>query len=187
LVSAQDSSILDGFAISLATVITRAHNTEMYFVDANQILTDTSMFEHVYNDEFKNVYNKILDLIEGQSNKMNVFVINGVEAFMSYFDSEQIRKVKSLFSNLKNIKNIRVIFIDSIIKLKALEYEDFYKNTVQPINAIWIGSGLTDQYTIKCSTFNKETRAQIPNDFGYKIDRGTAVQIKVLDFYKEDK
>ncbi len=186
IVSAQDTSMLDGFVLSLAEVISKINNTQMYFVDANQTLTDTSRFEHVFNDEFKNVYNTILDLIEGHSNKTNVFIINGVEAFISSFTDEQVRKLKSLFNNLKNIKNIRLIFVDSIIKIKNIEYEDYFKNNVQAINAIWIGSGITDQYTIKCSTYNKETRSQIPNDFGYKVDRGNAVQIKVLDFYGED-
>lgn len=54
------------------------------------------------------------------------------------------------------------------------------------MNAIWIGSGITDQFTIKSSTYNKETRAQIPFDFGYIIDRGVARRIKVLDFYSKD-
>ncbi len=186
IVSAQDSSVLDNFAFSLAEVIESINNTQMYFVDANQSLSDATRFKYVFRDDFKNVYNKILDIIESQSNKTHVFVINGVESFIGSFDQEQQRKLKSLFSNLKNIKNIRIVFIEAVMKLKEIEFEDFYKNTVQPTNAIWIGSGITDQYTIKCSTYNKETRAQIPNDFGYKVDRGNAVQIKVLDFYSKD-
>ena len=186
LVSAQDSSILDNFVYSLAEVISKVDNTEMYFVDANQTLSDTFRFEHVFNNEFKEVYNTILDLIEAHSNKTNVFIINGVDSFISAFNDEQKKKLKSLFNNLKSQKNIRLIFADSVMKLKELEYENFYKNAVQPMNAIWIGSGVTDQYTIKCSTYTKETRAQIPNDFGYKVDRGNAIQIKVLDFYGED-
>ena len=66
------------------------------------------------------------------------------------------------------------------------EYEDFYRACVQPIYAIWVGSGITDQFTIKSSTYNKETRSQIPGDFGYNVDRGNASQIKMLDFYTED-
>ena len=186
LVSAQDTSLLDSFVLSLASVISKCNNTDMYFVDANQLLTDTSILNNVYNNEFKNVYNKALDLIKNNSNKNNVFVVYGVESFINSFTDEQKVKLKSLFNNLKNIKNIRMIFVDSIIKLKSIEFEEFFKNSVQPINAIWIGSGITDQYTIKCSTYNKETRAQIPNDFGYKVDRGNAIQIKVLDFYRKD-
>ena len=63
---------------------------------------------------------------------------------------------------------------------------DFYRENVQPIYAVWIGSGITEQFTIKCSTYNKETRSQIPNDFGYNVDRGNSVLIKLLDFYSKD-
>ena len=71
-------------------------------------------------------------------------------------------------------------------RLITLEYEDFYRDNVQPINAIWIGSGITEQFTIKSSTYNKETRAQIPNDFGYNVTRGVSTQIKLLDFYTKN-
>ena len=88
--------------------------------------------------------------------------------------------------NLKNIKSIRIIFSDSISKFKLYEYEDFFRNCVQPLNAVWIGSGITDQYTIKSSTYTKETRSQIEGDFGYKVDKGNAILIKLLDFYSSE-
>ena len=81
---------------------------------------------------------------------------------------------------------MRIILADSVSKIKNLEYEEFYRNNVQPINAIWIGSGITEQFTIKSSTYSKETRAQIPNDFGYNVYRGNCIQIKLLDFYTKD-
>ena len=57
---------------------------------------------------------------------------------------------------------------------------------IQPIYGIWIGSGITEQYTIKSSTYTKETRSQIESDFGYNVDRGNAYLIKLLDFYTKD-
>ena len=47
-----------------------------------------------------------------------------------------------MISNLKNHNNIRLIFADSIRKLKAFEYDDFYQNCVQATKAIWAGSVL---------------------------------------------
>ena len=91
-----------------------------------------------------------------------------------------------MLSNLKNKKNIRIIIADSVSKIKLFEYEDFYKNCVQPTNAIWIGNGIVDQFTIKSSTYNRETRSQIPSDFGYKVDKGAATLVKLLDFYTEE-
>ena len=79
-----------------------------------------------------------------------------------------------------------MIIADAVPKIKIYEFEEFYRNCVQPINAIWIGSGITDQFTIKSSTYNKQTRSQIPVDFGYNVDRGNARFIKVLDFYTRD-
>ena len=66
------------------------------------------------------------------------------------------------------------------------QYDEFYRENVQPINAIWIGSGITEQFTIKSSTYTKETRSQIESDFGYNVDKGTATLIKLLDFYSEN-
>ena len=82
-------------------------------------------------------------------NKNYVFIIHGTETFMSSFNTDTQRKLKTLFSNLKNIKSIRIIFSDSVSKLKLYEYEDFFRNCVQPLNALCVGSCITYQYTIK--------------------------------------
>ena len=82
--------------------------------------------------------------------------------------------------------NIRIIIADASSKIKTLEYDEYYRNCVNPSYAIWVGSGIVDQFTIKCSTFNKETRAQIPNDFGYMVERGNATLVKLLDFHSEE-
>ena len=124
--------------------------------------------------------------LESNDGKVNTFLIYGVEAFFQAFDQDTLRKVKTFLSNTKNHKTIRVILADGVTKIKAIEYEDFYRNCVQAMYAVWIGSGITDQFTIKSSTYNKVTRSQIENDFGYNVDRGQAILIKTLDFYSEE-
>ena len=96
------------------------------------------------------------------------------------------RKLKTMLSNLKNKKNVRMIIADGVSKIKNFEYDDFYRNCVQNTYGIWLGSGITDQYTIKSSTYNKQTRSEITNDFGYIVEKGNATYIKLLDFYTED-
>ena len=88
--------------------------------------------------------------------------------------------------DLKTNQHVKVIIADSVSRIKPFEYDDFYRNNVQSIYGIWIGSGITDQFTIKSSTYNKETRSQIDNNFGYNVDRGIAKLIKVLDFYSKE-
>jgi uncharacterized protein YxjI len=47
-------------------------------------------------------------------------------------------------------------------------------------------TNLTDQFTIKSSTYNKETRGTIENSFGFNVVKGTAKLVKLLDFYSID-
>jgi S-DNA-T family DNA segregation ATPase FtsK/SpoIIIE len=102
------------------------------------------------------------------------------------YPKEEQKGVKDALASLKDIPNIKVIIADAVTKIKLYEFEEFYRNNVQPINAIWVGSGITDQFTIKSSTYNKQTRSQIPVDFGYNVDRGNARFTKMLDFYTKD-
>ncbi len=186
LVSAQDITMLDKFIPSLGQVFQNMYNVELIMVDANESIKDSSKFKNYYSDNFGDVLTRLESSCSKENDRTTIFIIFGVEAFISSFDADTARKLKTAFSNVKNYKNVRIIFADSIAKIKMYEYEDFYRNCVQAIYAIWIGSGITDQFTIKSSTYNKTTRSQIPNDFGYNVDRGNATQIKLLDFYTEE-
>ena len=130
--------------------------------------------------------NKFEEVCTNSNDKTNFFLINGFETLKSALPTAESNKLKQLMLDIKNNNNIRVIIADSVAKIKTIEYEDFYRTNVQAINAIWVGSGVTEQFTIKSSTYNKETRAQIPNDFGYNVKRGACTLIKLLDFYTSD-
>ena len=185
LVSSQDSSILDKFVSSLGEVIQLIKNVELFMVDANEIVIEPSKFKNYYSTNAKEILNK-LEEISNNNSKINVVVINGFETLKNGLNTTEFNKLKGILASVKTNNNLRVILVDAVTKIKSLEYEDFYRDNVQPINAIWIGSGLTEQFTIKSSTYNKETRAQIPNDFGYNVNRGVSIQIKALDFYTKD-
>ena len=185
LVSSQDSSIIDKFISSLGEVIQMIKNVELYMVDANEIIVEPKKFKNYFSTNAKDVLST-LEAISNDTNKVNVIIIDGFETLKNGLDTQGFNKLKGLLASVKTNNNMRIILADAVTKIKSLEYEDFYRDNVQPINAIWIGSGITEQFTIKSSTYNKETRAQIPNDFGYNINRGVSTQIKLLDFYTKD-
>ena len=186
LIAAQDITMLDKFICSLGQVFQNMYNVETIMVDANESIKDTGTFKNYFSTNYQEAMNKLVEIEAAPEDKTYVYIVFGVEAFIRGFDADTARKLKALFTATRNHKNVRIVFADSITKIKMFEYEDFFRNCVQPIYAIWVGSGITDQFTIKSSTYNKETRAQIPNDFGYNVDRGNASQIKLLDFYTED-
>ena len=186
LIATQDVSLLDKFVPSLSQVFQNIFNVELNVIDANEVIKDTSTFKNYYGNYLSESLDKLREVYNTDNNKINIFLIFGIETFMNAFDSKTQIEIKTILNNLKNKKNIRVVIADSVDKIKIYEYDDFYRNNVQANNAIWIGSGITEQFTIKSSTYNRETRAQIDNDFGYNVDRGNAILIKLLDFYTED-
>ncbi len=185
VIAAQDNSIMDKFISSLGEVLTSVNNAELYVIDAGEIIKEPDKFNNYYSDDYQAIINK-LDEINNSSNEItNVIMITGFDNIKNGITTADYNKLKQIL-NIKAKNNIKIILADAVSKIKTLEYEDFYRDNIQAINGIWVGSGITDQFTIKSSTYNKETRAQIPNDFGYNVKRGTSTLIKLLDFYSKE-
>ena len=186
LVSAQDNTILDKFISSLGEVIQSIDNVELYVIDSDEIIKDKTKFSNYYSVESSEALAKIEEITKATDDKIHMFIINGFETLRSSLPAADSSKLKQLIGDLVSGNSSRVIIADSVSKIKAIEYEDFYRANVQAINAIWAGSGITEQFTIKSSTYNKETRSQIANDFGYNVRRGNCTLIKMLDFYSKN-
>jgi len=187
LISAQDISYMDNFIQSLGQVLQNNNNTEVYMIDANESIIKTDVFNNYYSKNYDEILTKFEQIINTPNEKINMFVMFGFDTLRNGLSNEKQLKLKELLLKIKNVSHVKVIIADAVSKIKNYEYDDFYRENVQPLSAIWIGSGITEQFTIKSSTYNKETRSQIANDFGYNIDRGMAKLIKLLDFYSKDE
>lgn len=186
LVAAQDSTLLDKFVPSLGQVIQHIPNVELYIIDAIESIKDQNNFKNYFSTNYQDALNKIEEVSLNDNGKTNIFIIFGIDSLKNGLSTDGQTKLKKLLLELKNKQYIKVIIADSVSRIKTFEYEEFYRNNIQPIYGIWIGSGITDQFTIKSSTYTKETRSQIDTNFGYNIDRGNAKLIKVIDFYSKE-
>ena len=171
---------MDKFVASLVVVMQKLKDVTVHLIDMDNMIQNTTDIIN-YNED------KILDKIKTASGSMEVFVFYGIDSYKSSLTTNEFLEFKNYVSGLKGKQNVRIIIIDSVSKIKTFEYESFYTSNVQAMYGIWIGSGITDQFTIKSSTYNKETRAQIGNDFGYNVTSGKATLVKLLDFYSSDQ
>ena len=187
LVMAQDGSLLDKFIPSLGQVFQKVNNTELYMIDSDEVIKDTSVFTNYYSSNYDDALRKFIEISSNNNGKMNVFVIYGLDSFKNGLSYDDQTKLKDLLQQVKSRQHIRVVIADAVSKIKNYEYDDFYRENVQPIYGIWVGSGITEQFTLKSSTYNRETRSQIESDFGYNVNRGVATLIKLLDFYSKDE
>ena len=180
VIAGQDASVMDKFVASLVVVMQKLKDVTVHLIDMDNMIQNTTDIIN-YNED------KILDKIKTASGSMEVFVFYGIDSYKSSLTTNEFLEFKNYVSGLKGKQNVRIIIIDSVSKIKTFEYESFYTSNVQAMYGIWIGSGITDQFTIKSSTYNKETRAQIGNDFGYNVTSGKATLVKLLDFYSSDQ
>ena len=187
LILSQDITLQDKFIPSLAQVLQKITNLELHMIDANESIKDTKTFKNYYSINYNETLDKLEQISDNNNGKMNVFIIFGFDTFKNGLSSDRQIKLKNILKQIKNKPHIRIAIAESATKMKMYEYEDFFRENVQQIYGIWIGSGLTEQFTLKTTTYNKETRAQIESNFGYNVDRGIATQIKLLDFYSKDE
>ena len=186
LISSQDSTFLESFVPSLGQTIQKINNTKVYMIDSYEEIDDSESFENYYTNNSQEILQSLEEATESSDEISKVFIIYGLDNLKNSLSAEDQRLLKNLLWKIKTIPTVRIIVADSVSKIKTFEYDEFYRENVQPIYAIWIGSGITEQFTIKCSTYNRETRSQIPNDFGYNVERGNATLIKLLDFYSKE-
>ena len=188
LISAQEISSVDKFIISLGEVLDRIPNTKFYMIDSYDNITDTSKYKN-YISATKEDGIRLLDTLENalkSESETSVFMFYGMDYIKNVLKDELSNRFKDLMLKFKETKNVRMIFIDDSSKLKQYEYEDYYRDNVKQTYGIWLSTGLSDQYVIKSTTYNKLTRSELPNDFGFKVEKGIAVLIKLLDFYSQD-
>ena len=78
---------------------------------------------------------------------------------------------------------INFIIIDSIDKIKKIEYDSWFKDNFDSSNGIWIGDQFDDQFTFKISVRTEELKEQVSDDFCFVLNRGKPVLVKyVSDF-----
>lgn len=184
LISTQDTSTFDKFIPSLVEVLQKVNNTSVYVFDTNEIFKKPST--NYFSTNYDEIYNTFEKVVNNPTEHINVFVIMGFDSLINGFGEEKTNKFKSMLSNLKNTSHVKIVLAEDVSKLKNLEYEEFYKFNTQTTYAVWAGSGITDQFSIKCITYNKVTRSQLENEFGFNINRGNATLVKLLDFYTQD-
>ena len=111
-------------------------------------------------------------------------VIIGLENFKNKLSSDLKSKIDMFFKKGKITGKINFIFVDSIDKIKSIEYEPWYKECVTNNSGIWIGNGISEQFTLKLSKTPKYLYDELQDNFGYVIKRGVPIQIKLIEMEK---
>lgn len=191
LVSSQTILDCKNFIYSFIRELEMSGNLSIV-IDASQMFNqDTYRGSNYYNSQFDIVFQNIEKLLEqynqnnGSNFKKALILIIGLESFLSKVELSYKADLKKLFNEAKKSNKIKFILFENDIIFKKYAYEDWYRNNVINNNGIWIGNGITEQFTIKISKIERSLYQDIGNKFGYVIINGIPKLVKLID-YMED-
>ncbi|MBR2828444.1 MAG: hypothetical protein IKE70_04360, partial [Bacilli bacterium] len=61
-----------------------------------------------------------------------------------------------------------------------INFESWFKSSIDLSEGIWLGNGIGNQFTLKVTTNSRVLRAEVQPGFGYCINKGKAVLMKLI-------
>ena len=195
IISSLYSSMYESFVTALIKELTYVSNVQTIVIDANNFIKSPINCSYC-NKDFDRIYEKLEEFIDNCLvyfqknnydfnclNKVNdiICIIVGVDKFLSKLSSDNRKSFDDCLKKAKELKKISFVYVDTIDVFKNNEYESWYKNSIISNQGIWLGSGLGEQYTLKVSTIPKIARSEIPDNFGFVVNKGTAEYVKFIE------
>ena len=115
------------------------------------------------------------------SNKMCVII--GFEKFLERLDDEHKKIFKDIIKHNKETLKINFVFVDIPSSFKKYEYEDWYKNSFDLDDGIWIGFGVTQQFVLKLMLQTAKL-SNIDNEHAIIIKNGMPIMVKLINEFK---
>ena len=182
------------FVKELLNGLNSATSFKTYLLDPTNSIQENYLSITKYNDQFKELLTgtndslqKIYDEYQNNNQNLNyqplLFIIYDLNSFLSKLDSDTISIISNLYNIQTKIPILNIIAIDNIDNFKKIEFEAWYKDINIADQGIWIGDGISNQFTIKLiKSTDRLLQTPIANNFGYSIVNGKHNLIKVLEF-----
>lgn len=195
LIQGEDNDYVD-FVNAFIELVSDIAKFETIVFDPNNAIADYKNVNHVSSNNdlstsIDDLFNEVLErhnsLKTADENNDNIsfntrFVIfNSISALKDVLDEERNEKLSLILEKCTNRMNIKIIIAETSKAVSSYNFEKWYKSNVTTSDAIWIGNGITDQYYLKISKTTTEMNDEITNEFGFVINKGKAVKIKVLN------
>ena len=75
---------------------------------------------------------------------------------------------------------LKLIIVDVIDNIKSIGYDTWYKSNTDLAEGVWIGNGISNQFTFKITTNSRILRQELEPKFGFVLEKGKATVIKLL-------
>ena len=185
-ITASDINNTLSFTKELLFELSKLTNTKTYLFD-NNIIKENYKNITKYSTSYDEIFNGLIDNLTKAIENNNTNLQNMV--FVIYNFTNFKNKLSDIGKTLKSLNDLNTklpimsfIVIDSVDAFKKVEFEAWFKEVNDPETAIWIGEGISNQFTIKLTrSSDRQLQTPIKNNFGYIVVSGKHALIKVLE------
>ena len=187
-ISGDDLSANPGFIQAFIKNIVTVPDAKVFMLDGAEIIAD------IVDENAGFIYGKVgcdsaIDplselfkkKIKENDQTTTIILMSGLNTILAKATGDHQQDIKYILEKFSHYENTKVILIETIANIKSFAYENWFKANADIADAVWIGSGLNNQYTLKVTTNSKLLREEIPETFGYNIKKGKAAQIKLMN------
>ncbi len=193
-----ESREYDGFVSTLSTVLSSLSYLDTTIIDAAN-LTDNVSSSAKYLSSKKEVsaaVEELFDIVLERHNTIKeahesdseypeyptlVYVISSLKDLQEQLTEEQAEKLSLILEKGSVKLNIYILIAETSKNVSSFNFEKWYVGNVSQSDGVWVGSDVADQYYIKLNKTTSDMNEEISTAFGYSINSGKAVKIKLIN------
>ena len=185
IVTGDDITANPKFIHGLAKHFLRIPNAKSFILDSALIFEEYPTHPTITygSDKCNDAVNKLLEIYDAKvannTTEPVLAIITGLSGLLGKLEEEQKTKFTQMLEGIAKLGTIKIVVVDSIDAIKGLNYESWFKALAQLSEGIWMGNGISNQFTLKVTTNARLLRAEIDETMGYVIKKGKAVLIKL--------
>ncbi len=149
----------------------------------DSIITMVNDLNNIYQNKYPtNDFNTINEMIFNPSRtKPLLIIITGIEKLIESMPDEIKKDLNTYFKKVSELNNCNIIICDKLESIKTYAYEKWFKSFANTENSIFIGRGLNNSTIHNLTTSLREISTPIPDNYGYNINNGIAIKIKIVE------
>lgn len=147
--------------------------------DVNIEVFDVEDVLQIKKENYKEKYIECFKKLNSSKEiKDTIFIIIGVDKFIGELENDDL--FKASLKNADQLKKCNYIFFDSLSKFNNHSYSEWYKEYGNNDTGIWLGNGVSEQYTLKPSSSAYKLLNSCGCSYGYIFSKGKPSLIKLL-------
>lgn len=109
-----------------------------------------------------------------------LYIIVGLTDIMQQLSEDGRDKLATLLDKGRAVYRMHFVLADKVDHVGKWQGYPWFKTHLNVSNAVWVGDGFANQYHIKVTKMSNALYAEIGSQFGYVIDQGKPILVKLL-------